>query len=62
MLTGEIMTRAELETERARLIELLRPGGVQSACESLRRQLGEIDRALVLDDVRELPQKGKRYE
>jgi hypothetical protein len=58
------MTRAELLAERARLVELLRPGGVQSHCESLRRAIREVEQALVLvdGDVRESPQKGKRYE
>jgi hypothetical protein len=58
------MTRAELEIERAKLIAELAPGGSQAHCESLRRKIAEVERALahVDGDVRESPQKGKRYE
>jgi hypothetical protein len=44
------MTRAELESELARLIEELRPGGTQAFCESVRRKIAEVQRALVLVD------------
>jgi hypothetical protein len=58
------MTRAELNAELAKLIAELTPGGSQAFCESLRRKIAEVERALahVDGDVREFPQKGKRYE
>jgi hypothetical protein len=52
------MTRAELETELAKLIAELRPGGVQAHCERLRRKISEVERAL----AHEPQEKGQRYE
>ena len=51
------MTRAELETELAKLIEELRPGGSQQHCAGLRRKIAEVERALAHE-----PEKGPRYE
>jgi ribosomal protein L29 len=52
------MTRAELETELAKLVAELAPGGVQAHCESLRRKIAQVERAL----AHEPQEKGPRYD
>jgi hypothetical protein len=45
-LTGEAMTDAELNTELARLIEALKPGGSQQRCQELRARIEAVRRAI----------------